>query len=272
MSEWPERYVQAHDLNIHYYRTGGTDKPQVILLHGLTDSGLCWTPVARDLERYFDVLMPDARGHGRTGGPLASFSYKQLADDVAALIGALGLNRPLLWGHSMGAQTAATVAALYPALVRAIVLEDPPFTDAQPPQPADGKTEPGVIQAFRSILSLKNLPPEERLLAARTFNPRWDEVELGPWAESKVEFDPEVLQHWESASAWRDLLPRINCPLLLVIGDPALHAIVTPQTAQEAASLWQQGEILQVQGAGHCIHRDCYADTVPRVLDFLQKS
>ena len=70
MSEWSEGFIKANDLNIHYHRTGGTGKTPLILLHGVMDNGLCWTPVARDLQAQFDVIMPDARGHGLTGGSL----------------------------------------------------------------------------------------------------------------------------------------------------------------------------------------------------------
>ncbi len=98
MSEWTEGSIKANDLNIHYHRAGGTGKPPILLLHGAMDNGLCWTPVARDLQAHFDVIMPDARGHGLTGGSLENFSYTLLADDVAALIGALGLEKPALLG------------------------------------------------------------------------------------------------------------------------------------------------------------------------------
>src|SRR6185312_1878253 len=165
-----------------------------------------------------------------------------------------------------GALTAAVVAANYPTLVRAIVLEDPPLTNEVPEQPASD-----MFASFQGILSLKTMAPEQRLPAARTMNPGWDEVELAPWTDSKVEFDSEVFRHWEGHFSWRELLPRISCPILLVTGDPAAHAIVTPQIAQEAANLWQQGEVLQIQGAGHCIHRDRYAATLPQVLDFLRR-
>ena len=100
MSEWSEGFIQANDLNIHYHRTGGTGKPPLILLHGVMDNGLCWTPVARDFQASFDVIMPDARGHGLTGGPLENFSYTQLADDVVALINALNFERPSLWAFN----------------------------------------------------------------------------------------------------------------------------------------------------------------------------
>ncbi len=51
----------ANGINIHYLRTGGS-KPPLVLLHGLTGSGACWSPLARALEGEYDVMMPDARG------------------------------------------------------------------------------------------------------------------------------------------------------------------------------------------------------------------
>lgn len=270
MAEWPDNYVQANGLNIHYYRTGNAGKPVIILLHGVMDNGLCWTPVARDLQGQFDVIMTDARGHGRTGGSLEGSSYKLLADDVAAFIRALGLGSAYLFGHSMGAMTAAVVAANYPELVRALVLEDPPFRDEEPDQDGQDRAE-RMLQFFQGILDLRNLSSEERLVAARKYNPRWDEVELAPWAESKVEFNPEVFQHLERDIPWREILSRIRCPLLLVTGDPEAGAIVAPQAAQEAMYLCKRGEVIHIAGAGHCIHRDRYTATTPQIQNFLRR-
>ena len=271
MSEWSEGFIQANDLNIHYHRTGGTGKPPLILLHGVMDNGLCWTPVARDLQASFDVIMPDARGHGLTGGPLENFSYTRLADDVVALNNALNLERPSLFGHSMGAMTALAVAARNPVPVRAIVLEDPPLMNEAASKSVVNMPAPEVLHAFQNILSLRTMSPEERLIAAREYNPNWDEAELDPWADSKVEFDSGILQHLRVSFPWREQLPAITCPILLVTGDPAAGAIVTPQVAQEAASLWRQGEVIQIQGAGHCIHRDRYTETMPQIQEFLSR-
>ena len=271
MAEWSDSYVKLNDIDIHYYRTGGSDKPQIILLHGVMDDGQGWIPVARDLQAHFDVIMTDARGHGSTGGSLETFSYRQLASDVAGLIGALGLAKPYLFGHSMGAMTAAMVAANYPELVRAVVLEDPPFTDAAPRPAREEEEEPRILTFFKSIIALKDLPAEQRLAIARQYNPLWDEVELAPWIESKLTFNPEVFQHLEYTVAWREVLPRITCPILLVTGDPECYAIVTPQIAREAAQLWRQGEVIQIPRAGHCVHRDRYTQTMPQIEAFLSR-
>jgi pimeloyl-ACP methyl ester carboxylesterase len=267
MTVWPENTVHVNDIDIHYYSTGDACQPALILLHGVMDNGLGWIPVARDLQQRFALIMPDARGHGQTGGSLEHFSYHELAKDVAGLIRELHLQPSILWGHSMGALTAAVVAASYPELVRMLLLEDPPFLDALP----TGENDGAVLQMLQGILSLKMLTPAERLAAARTYNPLWDDIELDPWITSKLEFNPEVFQHLEHTFPWRTLLPRIACPLLLVTGDPSAHAIVTPQIALEACNLLQQGEVVQIAGAGHCIHRDKYKESMAAILPFLSR-
>lgn len=271
MEPWFEGTVQANDLAIHYHRTGDAARPPLILLHGVVDNGLCWTRVARDLQGQFDVLMPDARGHGQTGGSLENISYDLLAEDVIAFIHALNLEKPILYGHSMGGLTAALVAAFAPDLVRAIIMEDPPFVDAPATEGERAKQAQDLSQAAQSIAALRSLTSEQRLAAARAFNLTWDEAELGPWVESKVEFDLDIGQYMQTDYPWREPLPRISCPILLITGDPAHQSLVTPQAAEEAARLWRNGEVVHIEGAGHSIHRDRYAETMQAVSDFLSR-
>src|SRR6478672_6710571 len=106
MNEWTARSCEANGITIHYRRTGG-DKPPVVLLHGLMTNGACWTPLARALEKDYDVIMPDARGHGKSGVPDHGYRYDDLAADVESLIDTLGLTTPVVLGHSMGGMTAA---------------------------------------------------------------------------------------------------------------------------------------------------------------------
>src|SRR5437588_543777 len=110
MREWSEGDVYANGINIHYHRSDGDNKPSILLLHGITDSGLCWSRVAHDLEGNYDVIMTDARDHGHSGTSAMSFSIALLADDAAAVIRTLNLEKPYLFGHSMGAITAASPA------------------------------------------------------------------------------------------------------------------------------------------------------------------
>src|SRR5262245_31494380 len=108
MTNWIRSACKANDIDIHYLRTGG-DKPPLITLHGLTGNGACWTPLAGALEDGYDVIMPDARGHGASSAPSHGYLYRDLANDVIGLIEALGLVDPVLLGHSMGGMTASVV-------------------------------------------------------------------------------------------------------------------------------------------------------------------
>lgn len=133
IDDFTEGDVHRDGVRLHYYRTGTNGKPPILLLHGVTDNGLCWTRVARDLQSRYDVVMTDARGHGTSDRIGGEFSIDLLADDAAGFVRELHLQQPYVFGHSMGAITAAVLAARYPELVRALVLEDPPIGDDLPP-------------------------------------------------------------------------------------------------------------------------------------------
>src|SRR5215475_4204856 len=130
MTNWTSAVCKANGIDIHYLRTGG-DKPPLVLLHGLTGSGDCWSPLARALEAEFDVVMPDARGHGYSSRPLSGYGYEDYAGDVVGLIQELGLDAPVLLGHSMGGMTAALVASQIDAALRGVILADPTFLSPQ---------------------------------------------------------------------------------------------------------------------------------------------
>ena len=62
---WTDGYVFANGIRIHYWRTGAnTSKPPLVLAHGSSDDGLCWTNLAKEIQDGYDIIMFDARGHG----------------------------------------------------------------------------------------------------------------------------------------------------------------------------------------------------------------
>jgi N-formylmaleamate deformylase len=266
MAGWIEGKVTANGIGIHYRRTGGTGRPPILLLHGVTDNGPCWTRVARDLEGTYDVVMTDARGHGQSERIAGAFSIDLLAEDAAAVIRELGLEWPIVFGHSMGAITAAVLAADHLDLVRAIILEDPPIGDHLPP-PDTGAAK------FEWFADLKTLPREERLARAFREQPGWAEEEIIPWSDSKVEFDIEVYRNLSAFRRvhWRDVLARIACPVLLLSGDAERGALVTPDVANEAGRLAKNLEGVRISGAGHCVHRDRYVESMQQVCGFLRR-
>jgi pimeloyl-ACP methyl ester carboxylesterase len=268
MSEWTSGDVNTNGIRMHYTRTGG-DKQPLVLAHGATDSGLCWTRLARALEASYDVIMPDARGHGLSDAPGGGYSAIDHAADLAGLIRGLGLSRPAVGGHSMGAGSALALAANYPELVACAFLEDPGI------RLEDHPTTPGQDprEAIRQNVQLAQSQGREAILArGRALHPEWSEEEFGPWCEAKAHVSGQFLDQLGSSRPmldWRALLPRVQCPTLLVTSDPERGGIVTPQAAAEASGLLPRLEVVRITGAGHNIRREQFDAFVASVQGFL---
>ncbi|MFC1429181.1 alpha/beta hydrolase [Streptacidiphilus sp. N1-3] len=121
--------VAGGELAVLRWAAADPDAPVVLALHGITANGLSWARVAHHLAGRVTLLAPDLRGRaGSTdlGGP---YGIPVHAADMAALVGALGLDRPghrrpVLTGHSMGAFVAALTAVRYPQLFERLLLVD----------------------------------------------------------------------------------------------------------------------------------------------------
>jgi N-formylmaleamate deformylase len=262
--QYKEGDVTINGVKIHYYRTGG-NKPLLILLHGASDNGLCWTPLAEVLMREYDIIMPDAQGHGKSDRLDKNFNFKSHTEQVAGLVKQLGLKKPIIMGHSMGAGTTTNVAVAYPDLPKAIILEDPAWLKQDtmpPPNQAD-------IKSYMTSLSKKTL--EELKAEGRASNPLWSEEEIKPWAESKLQFDTRLFDFMAvNPGSYKEQVPRIKCPTLLIIAESGL---VSKATAEEAARLWkspQPFKWVQIKGAGHSIRRENFRDYCDAVWSFLK--
>ncbi len=254
MPTWQTGFTSTNGMQAHYTRTGG-DRPPVVLAHGFSDDGLCWTPVARALEAQYDVVMVDARGHGRSDAPPHGYDPATMADDLAGVITGLGLRSPIILGHSMGARTAMVLACRYPALPRAIALEDPPAWWTAPDDPRNAKAWADHSRAW--IAGLQRQSRAAIIAAQRAEAPHWSEAELEPWADSKLRFNPIYFEHASSPVLdGHDLLTRMVCPVLLITGDPTLGAIVTDQQVAALQTLVPQVRRTHIPGAGHSIRRD----------------
>src|ERR671916_2127153 len=216
---WQTGYIETNGLRLHYTRTGGY-KPPIVLAHGVTDAGPCWTPVAEALAAEYDAIMVDARGHGRSDAPESGYGPAEQAEDLAGIITALELERPAVLGHSMGAATALVLAGTYPDLPGAILLEDPPawwtgWTDT----PAARER---LVAMRERALNLRRKTHEELIAGQRAEQPGWSDAELEPWAEAKQRFNLNVLSVFDQNNAasidWPVLLRRITCPAMLMTG------------------------------------------------------
>jgi N-formylmaleamate deformylase len=247
MTSWMTGVCEANGIKIHYQRTGG-DKPPVVLLHGLIASGACWTPLARTLEDEYDVVMPDARGHGRSSAPLHGYRYEDHASDVVGLILGLGLARPVLAGHSMGGMTATVVASHGAGGIRSVVLVDPTFLS---PQRQREVCESDVVEQHRRLLSLQSSDVIAQARQRHTCRSS-EIVEL--LAEARLQTHVSAFDVLNPPNPdYRQLVSAIDVPGLLVIGD---NPVVSLETAMELQTLNPRLRIEQIQGAGHGIPYD----------------
>jgi len=104
-----------------YYEERGAGAPVLLIHSGLASSAM-WEPLLPDLVDGFRVITPDSRGHGRSTNPSGWLSYAQIADDVAALIAALGLIRPVVGGYSDGGAVTLELAARHPDAAGALIV------------------------------------------------------------------------------------------------------------------------------------------------------
>ena len=268
MSSWQSGDVEANGLRLHYTRTGGA-KPPVVLAHGFSDDGLCWTPVAEALEAEYDVIMVDARGHGRSEAPEQGYGSVEQAEDLRGVIAALELQRPPVLGHSMGAATTLVLAGTYPDVPGAILLEDPPAR-WMPGSERSPSSPEWQARMRTQITEFKRKTREELIAEQRAKTPGWSEAELGPWADSKLWLSPNVINRSGAAEVdWQALLRRITCPALLITADPAQGAIVSEESATALRELVPQLRVAHVPGAGHSIRRDQFGRYIEIVRAFL---
>jgi pimeloyl-ACP methyl ester carboxylesterase len=113
------QYAEVNGINL-YYETHGSGRP-LILLHGGLGSGEMFGPVLPALAERHQVIAVDLQGHGRTADIDRPIDIRLMADDIAALIDHLGLDRPDLVGYSLGGGVALQTAVKYPAKVGRLV-------------------------------------------------------------------------------------------------------------------------------------------------------
>ena len=248
MTDWSTGNCETHGINIHYTRTGGS-KPPVILLHGLTANGACWTALAHALERNYDVIMPDARGHGKSSVPDYGYRYEDHANDVVGLIEALRLSPAILIGHSMGGMVAAVVASGTPKLLHCLILADPTFLS---PKVQREIRDSDVADQHRRYL---NMSVGDLVAEARSKHPdrSLDTIELIARARLQTSMSAfDVLT--PPNPNYRQVVSAIEVPALLVIGGPA--GVVSPEVAVDLQRLNTRLQVEQIPEAGHGLPYD----------------
>lgn len=222
------------------YESTGAGRP-LVLLHAFPFDGRMWRRTAADLER--QVIAPDLRGFGESAP--APFSIADLADDVAALLDVLGLERAAVGGLSMGGYVALAFAQRHPARLAALVLAD---TKAGPDTPEARKARGEAIALVQAkgveAYLEQNLP---RLLAPGASHAVRDDVRsLGRQQPGSVIAGLEALRDRPDR---RGELAAIRAPTLVIVG--AEDALTPPTEARAMADAIPGARLVEIAGAGH---------------------
>jgi len=243
-----------------YYETFGeevTGKPPIVLIHGSTGTGRSnWSQVAPLLSRDYYVIVPDCRGHGKSSNPDHSYSFKEMSDDTAALVRALGYERAHIIGHSNGGNVALVVLLEHPEVVQTAV-----------PQAANAWVSPDLVEKEPGL-----------------FEPERVKRESPGWMNNMIELHGET----HGSEYWRDLLkmtvdelisePNYTPEDLQAVRRPTLviqggndRVNAAYKHAQFIARYIPEAESWIPAGIGHTVHEELLFEWVEKVLDFLKR-
>jgi pimeloyl-ACP methyl ester carboxylesterase len=277
-----EYTFQTAGISLNYARTANEDAPPLLCLHGVTRGWQSFLPLIPTLALRWQVYAIDHRGHGQSGraGGYLAIDY---APDVVSFLRE-EIKRPaVVYGHSLGAMVAAAVAAKAPDLVRAVILEDPPFDtmgariedyplysyfSAAESLAGNGMT----IQQLVEALGKTEINTSNGKVALRTVR---DASALRFTAKCLQRLDPAVMKpivesRWLSGYDLPGIARRIQCPTLVMQADAGLGGMLTDEDALLLESLIADVTRVKVNGVGHQIHTTVPDAALRIMLGFLE--
>ena len=205
-------YADLGDVRLYYERAGG-GAPELLFVPGWCCDHTAFRPQFDHFARTASVTALDLRGVGRSDAPAAGYSIPELADDLVAFCREVGIEQPVVVGHSLGGMLAVDLAGRYPELPSALVLVDPGPID--PP--------PTTVELFRGFAEQLEGPDGEEIRRAFVQDMGARDEELARWIVDHmcaVE-QPVAAAVIRGVSEWtgRDLLARCTVPVLLLRTD-----------------------------------------------------
>ncbi len=295
---WSDGYALANGARLHYYQaTPANGKPVMVMVHGVTDNGLCWTTLAEKFQGEYDIYMLDARGHGLSDPMRPTDNGQTLINDLVSFVQFMKWEKPILVGHSMGAATVMRVGAEFPEVASAIVLLDPglrgfpggrpggvtrdsasrnrPSVPAQPQVSAARSTAPdrlsfSMFGTPEQLVTQNNYRLEDLIATGKRQFPKWHERDIYYWALSKKQYHgpytPEAAQAMTGTMSTTDALAKIQVPAII------LKADATPEVKksnEEAVKVMKLGKLVHIEGGGHNLHHDELTKTATVMKEFL---
>jgi pimeloyl-ACP methyl ester carboxylesterase len=194
-------YAEVNGLNI-YYEIHGTGRQPLVLLHGAYMTIEAMGEIVPAFAETRQVIAVELQGHGRTADVDRSLTYEQMADDVAALLGHLGIEVADVFGYSMGGGVAFQVAIRHPEVVRKLVVASASYT-------SDGM-HPELLEMIPTLTpeAFAGSPIEEAYLRTA---PNPDDFPALVDKMKRLDMEP---------FAWPpEDIRKIAAPTLLIIGD-----------------------------------------------------
>lgn len=273
------RYASLTDSRIEYLYYDG-DGPVIILLHATGFLPWLWQPIARRLAGSAKIIAPYFCDHRQVESKDDGVSWLTLAQDLSDLCKVLGLNKPMLAGHSMGATVITLANALFSTVPEKMIMIEPIYLPEQ--LYSNRLTLEQHPLASRSIKRRNGWADKEEALSYLKSKPlfaSWDDeaIELylqygmvsGETGGLKLACSPRqeaaLFMGGLSYNPW-PLLPRINCPSLILEGEKSENR--TYIDLKKAAALMQNGTYQLIRKAGHLIPMEKPDETAAVMRDF----
>jgi N-formylmaleamate deformylase len=261
----PVAHLDLGGFRLAYREWGSPARSQaVVLLHGITSSSLSWARVAPRLADTFRVVALDFKGHGDSDKPASGYRLADQAAEVDHACQALGLDQPMVIGHSWGGAVGLLLATSTNR-VRRLVLEDPAIGQRN----ADPADRDRRREGYAVTVGLERTAAEAQVRASAP--PGWTELDIAGKIDAVTKTSPAAVRAvFDANPNWdlHDLLPRLGCPTLLVIAPNAQGGIVSP----EAVALARANPNVRVQTvaeADHNVHRGQFEAFMAQVEPFL---
>lgn len=247
--------------------SGEAASPPVVLLHGLTNAASSYTKVIAHLAPRWRVHALDLRGHGRSPRA-ARYNVDDFAADVAAYVRDVVGGAAVVVGHSLGGITAVRLAQREPALVRALLVEDPPLFEGDDATRGTSPTAsrfPAMLAQLQSLHGRSAGLPEFIEMAGASATPYGDLAKdrLGPdeleaRGAALMRCDPATIAAAISGALFAGFEPTapLAVPITVLRADPAFGTVLPEEHAQRFAAAVPQAVIVPISGVGHSIHSD----------------
>lgn len=249
----------------------GEQGPALLCLHGLYGAGRNWQSIARELSARYRVWLVDLRNHGKSFHDEV-WTYAAMAEDVGALVDALGLESFALLGHSMGGKVAMELALSHPQGSRLSRLA---IADIAP-RPYPLGEHQRYLDALAS-LELSTLSSREQ--ADAELSPAIPDVAVRRFLLSNLgrggsgwewQFNLPVLRRdigLITANIDLAKAPFTGCPVMFIAGADSDYLRVDDEPALR--EVFPQAEIHRLAGAGHWVQADQPAAVLSLLRDFL---